>query len=103
MKLFFTLMIFLSPLASFAAPKYSMILSGEKQAGIWLDQRTISKKQVYLLGYQSGSAKSIERAVPKSEYKRLAAELTSWTKKGGQQSLPVAGPACAEPVVFCFF
>lgn len=85
---------------AFAAPKYYMGMNAGRGAALWLDNRTVSGKSIYTLGYVSQEKKSLERAIPASEYKRLSAEMQNWMSEKDQRRIAVAGPGCVEAVLF---
>lgn len=75
-----------------------MGLNGGQGAVVWLNERTIGKKVVYILGYKSADKHMMERALPKSEYQKMVGEMKEWMTAKAQRRIAVVGPGCNESV-----
>ncbi len=83
-----------------SAPQYLMGMDAGKGSSLWLEQRKITGKLVYVLGHQSITGKQLERALPKSEYLKIASEMNNWMKENNGRKIGMIGPGCSEAVFF---
>ncbi len=96
----FLLVSMLFSSGALAAPKFYMGLNAGKGSALWLDQRSVGGKKIQTLGFRSSENKVLERALPASEYQRIASAMQTWMTAKDQRRIAMAGPGCVEAVLF---
>lgn len=99
---FFILLILLSIIStSGSAATENIVVIGKKTPEIlWLEERTINKREVRLIGFQTVQKNKVERVLPHKEYANLLAEFNQFKNNLIKKQIPFGNPGCSRPVLF---
>jgi hypothetical protein len=97
MKYLFFTSILLMSLYSAAETRYAVAMGPANQEVLWLRQKSIHKKEVYVIGYQSAQKRQLERAMPRKDFLMLVKELQGFQKEIRKQQA-FASPFCREQI-----
>ncbi|HEY8270131.1 MAG TPA: hypothetical protein VIG33_04535 [Pseudobdellovibrionaceae bacterium] len=86
------------PFCSFAETRYSVALGSDRHEILWLRQRKIQNKEVYLIGYQSPQKRQLEKVMPHQAFSVLVKEIQSFSKSITQEQFRHLNPFCQEKV-----
>lgn len=84
--------------AGFAENLYSITLGYKKNESLWLRQKKINNKEIYIIGYKSPENSQLERALPRKDFANIVTEFQKLTKEFQQRQASNPNPFCQERV-----
>lgn len=85
-------------LCCFAESRYSVILGSDSHEILWLRQKKIKNKEVYIIGYQSPQKRQLERVMPRRDFAAAVKELHDFAKGIRRRQALSPNPFCQESV-----